>query len=273
MKTKVVVVIGTGGMGVAIARRLGSGHKLILADYDENKLEGVGQVLTDAGYDVVTEQLDIVNYKSVENLAKIAANFGEIRTVINTVGVSSSSNNSKLILEVNLIGNANFIDVFGRYVSEDSVGIIIASMAGHFFSGNPELEKKMKEANRDQMVALVEQLDISEASNAYVLSKRGNQLQVQSAALSWGKKNARILSLSPGIIATPQSRAESKIHTSMRDMVDNGPVKRLGTPEDIASVVEFLNSSAASFMTGSDILVDGGQVPYMQSIRKTANTH
>ncbi|PWK16976.1 NAD(P)-dependent dehydrogenase (short-subunit alcohol dehydrogenase family) [Arcicella aurantiaca] len=269
MKKKVIVIIGSGGMGVAIARRIGTGHKLVLADYDKTKLDLVEKELLDAGYDVHTQQLDVVKYESVERLAETAASLGEIRTVINTAGVSSSSNNTKLILEVNLIGNANFIEAFQKYVTEESVGIIISSMAGHSFPSNPELEQQIKSANREEMAKLVQQLDNGNTIYAYVVSKWGNQLQVQSAALSWGKKNARIMSISPGTIATPQAKAEMQIHSSMRDMIENGPVKRFGTPEDIAGVVEFLNSPNASFMTGTDVLIDGGQTKYMQSIGRT----
>lgn len=269
MKKKVIVIIGSGGMGIAIARRIGTGHKLVLADFDKNRLDVVEKELTDAGYDVVTQQLDVVNYESVERLAETAAKLGSIRTVINTAGVSSSSNNAKLILEVNLIGNANFIEAFQKYISEESVGILISSMAGHAYSGNPELEQQIKAANREKMAEIVHQLNNGDTIFAYVVSKWGNQLQVQSASLTWGKKNARILSISPGTIATPQAKAEMQIHSSMKDMIENGPVKRFGTPEDIAGVVEFLNSSAASFMTGTDILVDGGQTVFMQSKGKT----
>jgi len=263
MKKKVVVVIGIGGMGLAIARRIGTGNKLILADFSKDRITAAANDLQDSGYDVYTKEIDVVNADSVQNLAKTASELGEIYAVVHTVGVSSTMADPVKILKVNLVGTGNMLNAFEKFLLPGAVGIVISSMAGHHISdSSSELLQQIQHATIVELNTLIENEGLESTITAYLMSKRGNQLQVQAAALPWGERGARILSISPGIIGTAQAKQEMVKYDSMRNMIENGPVKRIGTPQDIAALVEFLCSSAASFMTGTDILIDGGAVAF-----------
>ncbi|WP_218279840.1 SDR family oxidoreductase [Flavobacterium sp. LPB0248] len=264
---KVIVITGIGGMGLAIARRIGTGHKLVLADFNGEKLEAAAESLNDAGYEVQTAELDITNKKSVEQLAQTAAELGAIHSVIHTAGISPTMSDPAHILNVNLIGTARIIETFYKHISAGSVGIIIASMAGHMSTQyDSALDRQQWSAQADHLKLFIDSLEINERADAYSVSKKGNILQVQASAASWGEKGARILSISPGIISTPMGQQEKKEQPVLNYMLQNGPVKRMGTPEDIAGTVEFLLSPQAGFITGTDLLIDGGAASFLKKI-------
>lgn len=265
MKKNVIVITGIGGIGLAIARRIGTGYKLLLADLAQDKLDKAVSELTAAGYEVEPVSLDVVSKESVDNLAQTAANFGPLHAVIHTAGISPVMDKPDHLLKVNLVGTARFIEAFEPYLSENTVGIIITSFAGHWGADTYQhLQKQLATTKADELMALVGPLDIQDATQAYGLAKYGSIVRAQAAAVAWGSKGARIVSVSPGAIATPMLQKQQELQPDM-DATTKSPVKRVGTPEDVAVVVDFLQSPQASFITGTDLLVDGGVMALVKS--------
>ena len=160
------------------------------------------------------------------------------------------------------------IDEFGRVIEPGGAAVVIASMAGHLQPAlDPEVERQLATAPADELLGLEACSKITNSQMAYPFAKRANQIRVAAAAASWGERGARINSISPGVISTAMGRLElsSESGTLMRAMVDNSGLRRLGTPEDIAAATEFLLGPSASFITGTDLLVDGGVIGAIQS--------
>jgi NAD(P)-dependent dehydrogenase (short-subunit alcohol dehydrogenase family) len=256
----VVVVTGTGGMGIACARRLGTGHRLVLAEANEDRLVSVVDMLRDEGFETHGYPIDVSDLSSVKGLAGFAASHGPLATLVHTAGLSPSMASGRRILEVNLRGTALMIEAFEQLAGQASVGVFVASMAGHLWPLATETEAAIataKVAGIIDATGLGEDVDPSEA---YAVSKRGAIVRVVAAAKAWGERGARIVSLSPGMIATPMGHQESAAQPFMNEMLNMSPVPRLGTPVDIAETVAWLAGPDASFITGTDILVDGGVV-------------
>lgn len=258
---EVVVITGIGGMGMAIARRLGVGRQLVLADVDGKRIDSAAATLAAEGYAVRPEQVDVSDQASVERLASVAAKAGRLRTVVHTAGLSPAMASAKSVLAVDLAGTVYMIDAFLPHVEAGTVGVFIASMASIFFPLEPEMEQALACTPADAIGGLLGTLaENPDPTVAYGIAKRANQLRVQAAATSWGRRGGRIVSISPGIIATPMSRLEMESQPMMEQMLAVSPVKRMGSPMDIANAVDWLAGPAASFITGTDILVDGGVV-------------
>ena len=264
----VVVVIGAGGMGAAIARRLGTGATLVLADVEEATLQGEHDQLAGIGYDVVTVRTDVGDERSVAQLVEVATSHGEIRTLIHTAGLSPVQASIEAILRVDLLGAALVLDAFGAVIAEGGAGVFIASMAGHVQSFTPELEERLTSTPTAELLSLPELAELDSPAGAYCLAKRSNHLRVQAASMSWAARGARVNSISPGVIATPMGNAElnGPMGEGMRAQIELSAAGRIGTPEDIASAAEFLASPRSSFITGTDLLVDGGSVPAVRKM-------
>lgn len=255
--SEVVVVIGAGGMGLACARRLGTGRTLVLGDFDEMQLRDAAYGLKSEGYDVISRQLDVADASSVDAFAALAASTGRLRALVHTAGISPTMATAKRIYAVNLLGTALILDAFLLLADIGTVSVIIASMAGHDIALAPEFERGLATCPANQLIDLIGNLHADHPSFAYKTAKRGNQLRVQHAALAWGERGARVASVSPGIILTPMGRQELLI-PAVAQILSKVPLRRVGTPADIAAAVEWLVSPAASFVTGTDLLVDGG---------------
>jgi NAD(P)-dependent dehydrogenase (short-subunit alcohol dehydrogenase family) len=264
MKPAAVVVTGAGGMGLAIARRIGTGRLVILADASETNLTSAAKQLQDDGYNVSTHQTDVSNAAFVKNLAISAAKLGNIETVVHTAGISPTMASSKRIFEVDLLGTALVIDAFEDVIAPGGSLVCIASMAGHTLHGKlpAEAEEHLAMAPSEKLLD-PEILKLGDEStvHAYSFSKRANQLRVQAAARLYGSKGLRINSVSPGVIHTPMMTTvelEAAHGQIFRDMVADSATGRFGTPSDVAHVVAFLSGPEATFITGADMLVDGG---------------
>ena len=260
---KVTVVIGAGSIGQAIARRVSAGKHVLLADLRQDNLDAAAKVLLDAGFDVSTAIVDVSSRHSVEALVQTAMTLGEITGVIHAAGVSPSQAPVATILRVDLYGTALVLEAFGNVIAEGGSGIVIASQSGH------RLPALTREQNSALATTAVEDLltlpmlqpdNISDPLHAYQLSKRGNSLRVMAEAVRWGKRGARVNTISPGIIFTPLARDElnGPRGEGYRRMLDLCPAGRGGTPDEVGALAALLMGPEGTFITGSDFLMDGG---------------
>ena len=258
----VVVITGVGGMGAAVARRVGTGSTLVLADFDESIASRVATELRENGYDALSTHVDVGDPASVAALVALASSKGEVRKLVHTAGLSPVQASAEAILRVDLLGTVLVIEQFAEVMAEGGAGVFIASMAGSMAALDPTLEATLASTPSSELLELPALSAISDPNEAYGLAKRANQVRMWSASQLWGARGARINSISPGIIATPMGNAELEGPSGemMRAMISSSARKRLGTPEDIAVAAEFLLSDEASFITGTDLLTDGGVV-------------
>ncbi|HEX7340899.1 MAG TPA: SDR family oxidoreductase [Rhodanobacteraceae bacterium] len=269
MTDTVAVLIGTGSIGVAVARRTAAGRTLLLADYNEAQLTAVAEQLRGEGCAVETRAVDVSDRASVAALAKAAASLGDVVRVIHAAGVSPTQAPPQRIVHVDLFGTAYVLDAFAGVIAKGGAGVVIASQAGHMGpSLSAEPEQKLAYAPIEELVALPELADgaIADSGSAYILAKRANALRVQAAALPWGERGARINCLSPGIISTPLARDEmtGPNATGYARMIKVSAARRMGTPSDVAALAALLLDERGSFITGSDFLIDGGVIAAMR---------
>lgn len=263
MSSNVLVVVGVGGMGQAIARRQGAGKTVLLADFNEELLNSVAAQLTGEGHIVVTQQVDVSSGPSMAALAAAAAELGRVAEVVHTAGVSPVQAPTAAVLNVDLLGVALMLEEFGRVIAAGGAGVVISSMAGHFAAPfDPADERALATTPPDELLELPFIDADAAAGSSYTLAKRGNHFRVQAASVSWGARGARINSVSPGVISTPMGQEElaGDSGTGMRAMIAASATRRVGTPDDIADAVAFLLGPASSFISGTDLLVDGGAV-------------
>jgi NAD(P)-dependent dehydrogenase (short-subunit alcohol dehydrogenase family) len=268
----VIVIIGSGGIGQAIARRQGFGKIVLLADNNPNVLEATAQALTHASYRVETQSVDVTTRVSVQALADKAAALGSVKQVINTAGLSPNMASAEKVLEVDLYGVALVFDVFETVIAPGGCGIVISSMAGHMPAHLPrDQEDALANTPTEELLTLpfLSKETVRDSMQAYGLAKKANHLRVQAASLSWGERGARVNSISPGIIATPLAQHEmaSESGPIYRAMIAASPAKRMASAEEVAAAAAFLLGPEASFITGSDLLMDGGVIPAMRAGR------
>jgi len=259
----VCVVTGAGGMGEAVARRLGGSRTVVVADFQAAQLERVAGTLRADGHDVHALRIDVSSAADVEMLAETAAGLGAVRCVVHTAGVSPVQATPRQIVDVDVIGTARVVDAFEPYVEPGTVAVCIASMAGTMTTLAPDVLRLLAVTPTDELHALpVLDVETMNSGTAYGIAKRANQARVQAASIAWGRRGGRVVSISPGVISTPMGQAElsGPFGDGMRAMIEMSGCHRIGTPDDIAAAVEFLVSPAASFITGTDLLVDGGVV-------------
>lgn len=259
----IIVVIGAGSIGQAIARRVGFGKHIVLADLKIENANSAAKVLVDAGYEINTEEVDIASRSSVKSLVNKVSTLGEIDGLILAAGVSPTQASPQKILEVDLYGTALVLEEFRNIIANNASGVVISSMAGH------RLPPLTVEQNNALATTPVEELlklsflqpDIIENSRlAYMYSKRANSLRVAAEAVKWGNRGARINTISPGIIITPLANEElsGPLGDIYRKMISTSPAGRAGSPDEVANVAALLMSQDGSFITGSDFLIDGG---------------
>jgi NAD(P)-dependent dehydrogenase (short-subunit alcohol dehydrogenase family) len=256
----VVVVTGIGGMGVVAARRLGNGRKLVIADFDPAKLAAEAAALTADGFAVTPVEVDVSDRASVKQLVGTAASLGTLRALVHTAGLSPTMATGERVLHVDLLGTEYVLEAFTEIVTEGTVAVCIASMAGYMANLTSEQEVALIAADGDDLLGIVGPVDGLNFGDTYGIAKRVNQLRVERYAEVWGPKGGRVVSISPGIISTPMSLKEITEGSGeqMQDMLDMSPVPRMGTAEDIGAAVQWLCGPEASFVTGCDLRVDGG---------------
>lgn len=276
MDKDVLVVIGVGGMGLAIARRLGGGKQLLLADFNQATLEAAAEQLRGEGHDVTTSAVDVSDRAAVAALADQASGLGRVVQVAHTAGLSPVQASVEAIIGVDLLGVAYVLDEFVRVIAPGGAGLIISSMAGSMAAdGIPlDMAKALSLTPTEELTALpfATPEALGEPGAAYSIAKRANQLRVQAAAGAWGTRGARVNSISPGVVSTPMGQEEltGESGTSMRAMVAASGTGRVGTPDDIAAAAAFLLGPESTFITGTDLLVDGGVVAAVRWSMPTA---
>lgn len=263
MTKDVVVVIGPGQIGQAIARRVGVGKHILLADMRIENAQAAARILRDAGYEVSTAAVDVASRAAVEDLVKTATDLGPITRLIHAAGVSPSQAPPEVILRVDLYGVALVLELFGGVIAPGGSGVVIASQSGHRLGPlSVEQNKALATTPVEDLLALpfLQPDHITDSLHAYQISKRGNALRVMAQAVRWGGRGARVNAISPGIIITPLANEELKgpRGDGYRRMIGASAAKRAGAPDEVANVAALLMGEDGGFITGSDILMDGG---------------
>lgn len=259
----VIVVIGAGSIGQAIARRVSAGKQILLADLRKENAQAAAKVLGDAGFDVSTTIVDVSSRESIQELVKLALSLGEITGVIHAAGVSPSQATPDVILKVDLYGTAVILEEFGQVIRTGGSCVVISSQSGHRLPAlTQEQNHILATIPADELLAqpMLQADQIKDSLHAYQMSKRGNSLRVMAEAVRWGKRGARVNTISPGIIMTPLAKDEltGSRGESYRRMIDLCPVGRAGTPDEVGTVGALLMGENGTFITGSDFLMDGG---------------
>lgn len=268
MSNVYVITGGSGGMGKAIAELVGTQGTVLLADISEERLAQTKDELAGKGIsDVHYQTVDITDAANVQALADKAASLGTLKSIIHTAGLSPTMSDSKRILDVNLVGTGIVLDTFLKLAVPGTVAVCIASMSGHFMPKEGPYTSLLKTPLAPNVVEAIDQMAQGNAGAAYGLSKLGVLLIVEDQAWAWGQKGARIVSISPGTINTPMGRQEASQQKEMKVMLDNTPLQREGEASEIATAVQFVVSDAASYITGTDIRVDGGTTANMTRLR------
>jgi NAD(P)-dependent dehydrogenase (short-subunit alcohol dehydrogenase family) len=260
---KVNVVIGSGSIGQAIARRVSADKHIVLADIRIENAEAAAKVLSDAGFKVTTAVVDVTSRASVHALVQTATALGEVWGVIHAAGVSPSQAPPDVILKVDLYGTALVLEEFGNVITAGGSCVVIASQSGH------RLPPLSADENSALATTPVEELlnlpmlqpdKVTDPLHAYQVSKRGNSLRVMAEAVRWGKRGARVNTISPGIIITPLANDElnGPRGAGYRRMLEISPAGRAGTPDEVGTVGALLMGTDGAFITGSDFLMDGG---------------
>jgi NAD(P)-dependent dehydrogenase (short-subunit alcohol dehydrogenase family) len=270
METQVVVIIGAGGIGIAIARRQGFGKHILLADFNEELLAKAARELEVASYKVSTQKVDVSSRESVRSLVEAASRLGSIVQVVNTAGVSPNMAPPERVLAVDLYGSAVMFEEFRRVIAPGGAGLIISSMAGHMAAPlSKEDDHALAFTPADELLALpvLSGEAIPNSMVAYIVSKQANHVRVQAESIKWGERGARVNSISPGIIATPLAQHElnSPIGDVYRGMIAASPSKRMASPDEVAAAAAYLLGPDAGFITGSDLLMDGGVIAAMHA--------
>ncbi|WP_046863257.1 SDR family oxidoreductase [Microvirga massiliensis] len=261
--TNVIVVIGAGSIGQAIARRVSAGKHVLLTDLRQENADAAAKALSEAGFNVSTATVDVSSRPSVHALVETATALGEVSGVIHAAGVSPTQASPETILKVDLYGTALVLEEFGNVITRGGAGVVIASQSGH------RLPPLSVEQNAALATTPVEDLlklpmlhpdQVKDSLHAYQISKRGNSLRVMAEAVRWGKRGARVNTISPGIIITPLAKdeLEGPRGPGYRRMIELSAAGRAGTPDEVGTVGALLMGPDGAFITGSDFLMDGG---------------
>jgi NAD(P)-dependent dehydrogenase (short-subunit alcohol dehydrogenase family) len=261
--TDVIVVIGAGSIGQAIARRVSAGKHVLLADLNQQNADAAAKVLNDAGFEVSTATVDVSSREAVHALVQSATALGDVTGVIHAAGVSPTQASPATILKVDLYGTALVLEEFGNVIARGGSCVVIASQSGHRLPAlTAEQNAALATTPADALLTLpmLQPDQVRDSLHAYQISKRGNSLRVMAEAVRWGKRGARVNTISPGIIFTPLARDElsGPRGEGYRRMIEVSAAGRGGTPDEVGTVGALLMGPDGGFITGSDFLMDGG---------------
>lgn len=263
MEKDVMILTGAGQIGMAIARRMGYGKKIVIGDKNPDNAQAVAKIMNDAGYDADAVEMDLSSRESIKNLIAKAQEYGDITMLANAAGVSPSQAPVEAILKVDLYGTAVLLEEVGKVIREGGVGVTISSQSGHRMPAlTPEEDEQLACTPAEELLELdiLQPENIRDTLHAYQMAKRCNEKRVMAESVKWGEKGARINSISPGIIVTPLAIDEFNGPRGdfYKNMFAKCPAGRPGTADEVANVAELLMSDKGAFITGADFLIDGG---------------
>lgn len=263
MRKDVMLWAGAGQIGMAIARRMGYGKKIIVGDKKLENAQAIAKIMNEAGFDVVPMEMDLSSRDSILRLIAEGQKYGEITMLINAAGVSPSQAPVEAILKVDLYGTAVLLKEVGKVIAPGGVGVTISSQSGHRMKQlTPQEDEQLACTPVEELLSLdmLQPEKIENTLHAYQMAKRCNEKRVMAEAVKWGEKGARINSISPGIVVTPLALDEFNGPRGdfYKNMFAKCPAGRPGTADEIANVAELLMSDKGAFITGADFLIDGG---------------
>ena len=263
MKKDVIILTGAGQIGMAIARRIGFGKKIVIGDKSINNAQTISKIMNDAGFDTIPVEMDLSSRESILNLIAEAQKHGEISALINAAGVSPSQAPIEAILKVDLYGTAVLLEEVGKVIKEGGVGVTISSQSGFRMPAlTPEEDELLATTPTEELLGLeiLQPENIRDTLHAYQMAKRCNEKRVMAEAVKWGERGARLNDIAPGIIVTPLAIDEFNGPRGdfYKNMFAKCPAGRPGTADEVANVAELLMSPTGAFITGSTILIDGG---------------
>ena len=263
MNKDVMILTGAGQIGMAIARRMGYGKKIVIGDKKPENAQAISKIMNDAGFAVEALEMDLSSRDSIKNLIAEALKYGEVSMMVNAAGVSPSQAPIKSILEVDLYGTAVLLEEVGKVIKVGGVGVTISSQSGYRMPAlGVEVDEQLATTPTEELLKLnvLQPENIRDTLHAYQLAKRCNVKRVMAQAVKWGERGARINSISPGIIVTPLAIDEFNGPRGdfYRNMFAKMPAGRPGTADEVANVAELLMSDKGAFITGADFLIDGG---------------
>lgn len=260
---KVMILTGAGQIGMAIARRMGYGMKIVIGDKILKNAEAIAKVMTDAGFDTAAMEMDLSSRDSIQAVIAEAKKYGDIQMLVNAAGVSPSQAPIEAILKVDLYGTAVLLEEVGKVIAPGGVGVTISSQSGHRMAQlTVEQDALLAMTPTEELLSLpmLQPGNIHDTLHAYQMAKRCNEKRVMAEAVKWGERGARINSISPGIVVTPLAIDEFNGPRGdfYKNMFAKCPAGRPGTADEIANVAELLMSDKGAFITGADFLIDGG---------------
>ena len=263
MEKDVMLLTGAGQIGMAIARRMGYGMKIIVGDKRMENAEAIAKTMNEAGFDAVAVETDIASRESIQHMIACGQEYGEIAMLVNAAGVSPSQAPIETILKVDLYGTAVLLEEVGKVIRKGGTGVTISSQSGHRMPAlTPEQDELLATTPTEKLLSLdmLQPLAIRDTLHAYQMAKRCNVKRVMAEAVKWGGRGARINSISPGIIVTPLALDEFNGPRGdfYKNMFAKCPAGRPGTADEVANVAELLMSNRGAFITGADFLIDGG---------------
>ena len=263
MKKDVMILAGAGQIGMAIARRMGYGMKIVVGDKNIKNARTIADIMNSAGYDVVALEMDLSSRESIKSIIAEAQKYGDITMLVNAAGVSPSQAPIESILKVDLYGTAVLLEEVGKVIAEGGTGVTISSQSGHRMPAlTPEQDRLLAMTPTEELLSLpmLQPINIENTLHAYQIAKRCNVKRVMAEAVKWGERGARINSISPGIIVTPLAIDEFNGPRGdfYKNMFAKCPARRPGTADEVANVAELLMRPQGAFITGADFLIDGG---------------
>lgn len=263
MTKEVMILTGAGQIGMAIARRVGYGKRIILGDKKLKNAQQIAMIMNETGFDVLPMEMDLSSRESIQNLIAEAKKAGEITILLNAAGVSPSQAPIEAILKVDLYGTAVLLEEVGKVIAPGGVGVTISSQSGHRMEQlSSEEDEQLACTPTEELLSLelLQPENIRDTLHAYQMAKRCNEKRVMAESVKWGEKGARINSISPGIIVTPLAIDEFNGPRGdfYKNMFAKCPAGRPGTADEVANVAELLLSDKGEFITGADFLIDGG---------------
>ena len=259
----VMILVGAGQIGMAIARRVGYGKKIVIGDKKIENANDIAKIMNDAGYDVYAMEMDLSSRESILNIIAKAKEYGDITMLVNAAGVSPSQASIETILKVDLYGTAVLLEEVGKVIAKGGVGVTISSQSGWRMPQLTQEEDFLLATTPTEDLLNLEILNeknIKDTLHAYQMAKRCNEKRVMAEAVKWGERGARINDIAPGIIVTPL--AIDEFNGPRGDFYKNifakCPASRPGTADEVANIAELLMRDKGAFITGSTFLIDGG---------------